>query len=97
MKLKMTVTAGTDGIDNPTIYGNARATANETSLVFGNLTPGDYTLSLRDISGKLLQRTALTATSGDVRIALPASARGRILAVLQAPGKETRIFQVLVP
>ena len=97
MKLKMTVTAGTDGIDNPTIYGTARATVNESSLVFGSLTPGDYTLSLRDISGKLLQRKALTATSGDVRTALPASARGRILAVLQAPGKETRIFQVLVP
>jgi hypothetical protein len=97
MKLKLNVVKGTTGIDNPTIYGNVRASVNGSSLVFSGLTAGNYTLSLRSVSGKLLERTFLDASSAEIRVSLPASARGRILAVLQAPGKETRIFPVLVP
>lgn len=98
MKLKMTVTSGTTGIDNRTIYGNARAAATGTSLVFNDLTPGDYTVSFRTVSGALLERASFKSSSAEEQVALPSSARGRrILAVLEAPGMDSRTIPVLVP
>jgi hypothetical protein len=98
MKLSLVVTKGTTGIDNPRIYGKARATFVGPALVFEGLTPGHYLLSLRSLSGSLLGRTDLNAVSGTASVALPANASGhRILAVLEAPGMETRTIPVLVP
>jgi hypothetical protein len=98
MKLKLVVAKGTTGIDNPRIYGNARASFAGPALVFEGLTPGRYTLSLRSVSGSLLQRTDLTASSGEMRVSLPRTVSGRrVLAVLEAPGMETRTIPVLVP
>ena len=97
MKLKMNVTAGTSGIDNRTIYGNARASVTGSSLDFTDLTPGNYTVCLRSASGRLLERTAISSSSGEGQMALPSSAHGHILVVLDAPGMDTRTFTALVP
>jgi peptidoglycan/xylan/chitin deacetylase (PgdA/CDA1 family) len=97
MKLKLTVTKGSTGIGDPIIYGRVRATVSGATLVFSGLTAGNYSLSLRSISGTLLGRTPLNATSDEERMALPSGARGRILAILDAPGKETRVFPLMVP
>jgi len=98
MKLKMSVTSGTAGIDNRTIYGNARASVTGSSLVFTDMTPGTYDVSFRTVSGALLDRATLSASSAEEHLALPASARGRrILAVLEAPGMDSRTIPVLVP
>lgn len=97
MKLKLNVTTGAAGVDNRNIYGNARVSVTGSALVFEGLTAGNYSVSLRSISGRLLERTSLMATSGEEHVALPASAHGRLLAVLDAPGRESRSFSVLVP
>jgi peptidoglycan/xylan/chitin deacetylase (PgdA/CDA1 family) len=98
MKLKLTVTKGTMGIDDRTIYGIAQASVAGSSLVFKGLTPGGYTLSLRTVSGHLMQRLPLAASTSEIRVPLPGSTSGRrILAILEAPGMETRTFPVLVP
>ena len=98
MKLKMSVTKGTTGIGNRSLQGGARALADGTSLVFTDLTPGRYTVSLRSISGRLLGRTTLDVHSSEERLALPASARGRrLLVVLEAQEMDARTFPVLVP
>ena len=98
MKLKMNVTRKMTGIDDPTIYGTVRATVAGSSLVFKGLTAGSYTLSLRTVSGTLIRRLPLAVSTGEIRVPLPGSTSGRrILAILDAPGMDTRTFPVMVP
>jgi peptidoglycan/xylan/chitin deacetylase (PgdA/CDA1 family) len=98
MKLKMTVTSGTTGIQDRTIYGKAEASAVGNSLRFEGMVPGDYTLSLRTLSGALLERSTFHVPGSDAEVAIPASAHGRrVLAVLDASGKDSRTLPIAIP
>ena len=97
MKLKLDI-AKTTGLVDRNIYGRVAASVQGDRLRFEGLVPGDYTVSLRTLSGALLGRGELSASSTEARMPLPAQVRGRqVLAVLDAAGKDSRTFSVWIP